>query len=83
MELLKSLGADVVVTPSILGDPEAYSRVVAGMAAPRLGLNCTGGSIASLVRGALPSSFVWMRMGARNFSSSMERRCSPFPLALS
>lgn len=49
MELLKSLGADVVVTPTLLGNPDAYARAVTGLALPRLALNCTGGSIAASV----------------------------------
>ncbi|CAM9721865.1 unnamed protein product, partial [Sphacelaria rigidula] len=49
VKLLKSLGADVVVTPALLGNPDAYAHAVNGLAPPRLGLNCTGGSIAASV----------------------------------
>lgn len=49
VEVLKSLGADVVVTPSLMENPDAYARAVAGLPLPRLGLNCTGGSIATSV----------------------------------
>lgn len=49
VELLESLGADVVVTPDVLGNPEDYARAVAGLPRPRLGLNCVGGSIATSV----------------------------------
>ena len=57
VELLESLGADVVVTPDILGNSEDYARAVAGLPRPRLGLNCVGGSIATSVsRANRPSS---------------------------
>lgn len=49
VELLKSLGADVVVTPVLMGNPEEYARAVAGLPLPRLGLNCVGGSIGTSV----------------------------------
>ena len=49
MELLESLGADVVVTPALLGNPKEYARAVEGLPRPRLGLNCVGGSIATSV----------------------------------
>ena len=39
----------MVVTPTILGNPEAYARAVGGLPLPRLGLNCVGGSIATSV----------------------------------
>ncbi|CAN0134379.1 unnamed protein product, partial [Hapterophycus canaliculatus] len=53
VELLKSLGADVVVTPVLMGNPEEYAQAVAGLPLPRLGLNCVGGSIATSVAQAL------------------------------
>lgn len=49
VELLESLGADVVVTPDVLGNPEDYARAASGLPRPRLGLNCVGGSIATSV----------------------------------
>lgn len=49
VELLKSLGADVVVTPAVLGVSDDYAKAVAGLPPPRLGLNCVGGSIATSV----------------------------------
>ncbi|CAM9836674.1 unnamed protein product [Ascophyllum nodosum] len=63
VELLKSLGADVVVTPSVLGNPEAFSRAVEGLALPKLGLNCTGGSIATSVALALDDGGVLVSYG--------------------
>lgn len=54
VEVLKSVGADVVVTPALLANPEAYARAVSGLPLPRLGLNCTGGSIATSVSGLRP-----------------------------
>ncbi|CAM9549342.1 unnamed protein product [Scytosiphon promiscuus] len=53
VELLKSLGADVVVTPVLMGNPEEYARAVGGLPLPRLGLNCVGGSIGTSVAQAL------------------------------
>lgn len=55
MELLESLGADVVVTPALLGSTEEYARAVAGLPRPRLGLNCVGGSIATSVSAPEPA----------------------------
>ncbi|CAM9855640.1 unnamed protein product [Ectocarpus sp. 4 AP-2014] len=56
VELLKSLGADVVVTPAVLGVPDDYAEAVAGLPPPRLGLNCVGGSIATSVAKQLDDS---------------------------
>lgn len=66
MELLKSLGADVVVTPALLGNPDAYARAVTGLARPRLALNCTGGSIAASVSvydGVMPGVAFFFKQG--------------------
>lgn len=59
VELLKSLGADVVVTPAVLGVPDDYAEAVAGLPPPRLGLNCVGGSIATSVSRSSPEAPVF------------------------
>ncbi len=61
VELLESLGADVVVTPTLLGSPEEYTRAVAGLPRPRLGLNCVGGSIATSVSALEPVVLLQVR----------------------
>eukprot|EP00752_Nemacystus_decipiens_P002076 g1987.t1 len=67
IEMLESLGADVVVTPDVLGNPEEYARAVAGLPRPRLGLNCVGGSIATSVAEALDDGGSLVSYGGMSF----------------
>ena len=63
-ELLKGLGADLVVLDSYVDTP-AYHRLVADVDQPKLGLNCIGGKVATNVARVVAKGGTFVTYGGR------------------